>query len=174
MTHHFLYWLGTGWWCLGLAHAPLLCTSKTCPLLMRLPWFGGLSAHPAAHPWLLMAWTIFWFLILYGMLPLGAGLRLIMGFLPSAYSFTPSVVLLPFLSYHSAIFAVMSFNPNLLDLFGSTAYSSLNDSIWSLDSYTHAILGFFITLLVGSLVSFISSWASLAHSLSLGIFGYFF
>ena len=168
MTHHFLYWLGTGWWCLGLAHAPLLCTSKTCPLLMRLPWFGGLSAHPAAHPWLLMAWAIFWFLILYGMLPLGAGLRLIMGFLPSAYSFTPSVVLLPFLSYYSAIFAVMSFDPNLLGLFGSTAYSSLNDSIWSLDSYScYFGLFYYITCGLPCLIYFflgiLSPFAFLGH-----------
>jgi len=39
--------------------------------------------------------------------------------------------------------------------------------------HTHAILGFFITLLVGSFVSFISSWASLAHLISLGILGPF-
>ena len=46
---------------------------------MRLSCSGGLSAHFAAHPWLLMAWAIFWFLILYGLLPLGAGLCLIVG-----------------------------------------------------------------------------------------------
>ena len=39
--------------------------------------------------------------------------------------------------------------------------------------HTHAILGFFITLLVGSFVSFISSWASLVHLLSLGFLGPF-
>ena len=39
--------------------------------------------------------------------------------------------------------------------------------------HTHAILGFFITLLVGSFVSFISSWASLAHLISLDILGPF-
>ena len=49
--------------------------SKTCPLC--LPWSGGLSAHSAAHPWLLMAWAIFWFLILYGLLPLRAKFCLI-------------------------------------------------------------------------------------------------
>ena len=79
MTHHFLYWLGTGWWCLGPARALLLCMSKTCLLLMRLPWSGGTFAHSAAHPWLLMAWPIFWFPILYGLLPLTAGLCLIVG-----------------------------------------------------------------------------------------------
>ena len=31
LTHDLppLYWLGTGWWCLGLARAPLPCTSKS-------------------------------------------------------------------------------------------------------------------------------------------------
>ena len=79
MTHYFLYWLGTGYWCLDLARAPLLCMSKTCLLLMHLPWFGGSFAHSTAHLWLLMVWAIFWFPILYGLLPLGAGLCLIVG-----------------------------------------------------------------------------------------------
>ena len=79
MTHHFLYWLGTGWWCLDLAHALLLCMSKTCPLLMRLLWSGGSSAHFTAYLWLLMVWVIFWFPIQYGLLPLGAELCLIVG-----------------------------------------------------------------------------------------------
>ena len=136
-----------------------MCVSKTCP--MHLSWSEGLSAHPAAHPWLLMAWAIFWFLILYGPLPLGAGLCLIVGFssfilffcsfLQSCYHLLP---------YHSAILVVMLFDPNLLGLFRPAAYPSLNDSIWS--------FGFCITLLVGSFVPFISFWASLAHFLSLG------
>ena len=45
----FLYWLGTGWWCLSLMHAPILCVSKTCLLLMRLPWPGGSSVCSIAH-----------------------------------------------------------------------------------------------------------------------------
>ena len=45
-----LYWLGTGWQCLGLMHSPLLCTSKACLLPMRLPWSGGSSVHSVAHP----------------------------------------------------------------------------------------------------------------------------
>ena len=75
MTHHSLYWLGTGWWYLDLVHALLLYMSKTCPLC--LPWSRGSSAHSTAHPWLFMAWAIFWFLILYGLLPFRAGLCLI-------------------------------------------------------------------------------------------------
>ena len=80
MTHHFLYWLGTGWWCLDLVHALLLCMSKTCPLLMHLLWSGGSSAHFTTYLWLLMAWVIFWFPICYGLLPLGAEICLIVGF----------------------------------------------------------------------------------------------
>ena len=65
-----------------------------------------------------------------------------------------------FLLHYFAIPTVMSFGPSLLDFFGPTACSSLNDSAWS--------LGFiFVTLLAGSCVLFISSWASLAHLLSL-------
>ena len=40
-THHALYWLGTGWWCLGLAHAFIPYVSKTCLLPIRLPWSGS-------------------------------------------------------------------------------------------------------------------------------------
>ena len=137
MTHHFLYWLGIGWWCLGLAHALLLCMSKTCLLLMRLLWSGGSSAHFTAYLWLFMAWVIFWFPICYGLLPLGARLCLIVGF--SSFS-------LLFYSFHSL--ATIScrttlpfllwclFDLSLLSLFGPAAYSSLNNSIWSLDSYS--------------------------------------
>lgn len=133
---------------------------------MRLLCSEGSSAHPATHPWLLMAWAFFWFPILYGLLPLGVGLCLIVGFssfslffcsfLQSCYHFLP---------YHSTIPAVMLFDPSLLGFFGLAAYSSLNDSIWS--------FGLCITLLMGSFVSFISSWASLAHLLSLGFLGHF-
>ena len=156
MTHYFLYWLGTGYWCLDLARAPLLCMSKTCLLLMHLPWFGGSFAHSTAHPWLLMAWAIFWFPILYGLLPLKAGLCLIVGF----SSFNLLFLLLPqscyhFLPYHSTIPAVMLFDPSLLGLFGPAAYSSLNDSIWSLGFLLHCL------------------WGLVSHLFMLGILGPF-
>ena len=112
MTHHLLYWLGIGWWCLGLACAPLLCMSKTCPLLMRLSWSRGSSAHSTAPLWLLMSSAIFWFFILYGLLLLGVGLCLIAGsssFSLLFYSFLQSCY--HFLPYHSDIPAVMLFDP---------------------------------------------------------------
>ena len=124
-------------------------------------WSRSSSMHSTVHPWPLMAWTIFWFPILYGLLPLGAGLCLIVDFFLSAYSFTPFVVLLPFLPYHSAIPAVMLFDPCLLDLFH-----------WI---YTHVTLGFLDPLycLWAPLTHLLSSWASLTHLLSLGILGLF-
>jgi len=79
------------------------------------------------------------------------------------YSFRQSCY--HFLPYHSTILAVMLFNPSLLGLFRPSAYSFLNDSIWS--------FRFCITLLVGSFVPFISSRASLAHLLSLDFLGPF-
>ena len=155
----------TGWWSLGLTRAQLLCVSKTCPL--RLPWSGGFSTHPVVRPWLLIAWAVFWFPFLYGLLPLRAGLCLIVGFsfFSSLFcSFLQSCY--HFLLHYSAIPAVMSFGPSLLGFFGPAACSSLNDSAWSLSF-------FFVTLLAGSWVPFISSWASLAHLLSLGFLGLF-
>ena len=82
-------------------------------------------------------------------------------FSPLSYSFLQS---LHFLSYRSTIPAVVLFDPSLLDLFGLVAYSSLNDLVWS--------FGFLVTLFAGSYVSF-SFWASLAHLLSLSLFGHF-
>ena len=164
MTHHLLYWLGTGWWCLGLARAPLLCMSKTCPLLMRLSWSRGSSAHSTAPLWLLMSSAIFWFFILYGLLPLGVGLYLIVGsssFSLLFYSFLQSCY--HFLPYNSAIPAVMFFDPSLLGLLGPAAYSSLNGSIWS--------LGFSLHWLRAPVSHLFSSCASLAYLLSLGILG---
>ena len=40
------YWLGTGWWGLGLARASLPCMSKICLLLMHLPWLACTVCHP--------------------------------------------------------------------------------------------------------------------------------
>ena len=140
MTHYFLYWLSTGWWYLGLARAPLLCMSKTCPLSMRWPWSRSSSAHSATHPWFLMVWAIFWFPILYGLLPLGAELCLIVeffSFILLFYFFLQFCY--HFLPYHSIIPAVMLFDPSLLGLFRLAAYSSLNDLVWSLGFLLHCL-----------------------------------
>ena len=119
LTHipPLLYWLGIGWWCLGLAHAPLLCMFKTCLLLICLPWSGGSSVHSAAYSWPLVAWIIFWSSILYGLLPTRAVPCLIMGISPFSPLFAPSVNLLAFLPCHSVISAVVLFDSCLLGLF---------------------------------------------------------
>ena len=77
-----LYWLGICWWCLGLMRAPFPCMSKACLLLMRLSWTGGLPTRSATHSWPLVAWTVFWSSILYGLLPLRVGPFSIVGFSP--------------------------------------------------------------------------------------------
>ena len=47
-SHHVLYWLGTGWWCLGLARASLSDMSKSLP-----------AAHAFAVIWRLSV-CVFW------------------------------------------------------------------------------------------------------------------
>ena len=74
----------------------------------------------------------------YGLLPLRAGLYLIVGFSffnPLFCSFLQSYY--HFLLHYFAISAVMPFNPSLLGSFGPVTSSSLNDSIWSLGLLLH-------------------------------------
>ena len=79
-----------------------------------------------------MAWATFWFLILYGPLPSGSGFYLIMGFSSFSPFFCSFLQSLHFLLHHSVIPVVMLLDPSLLGFFGPVAYSSLNDSVWSL------------------------------------------
>jgi len=71
-----------------------------------------------------------------GLLLSRAGPYLIAGFPIFSPSFAPSVVLLPFLPYHSTIPTMVLFDPCLLGFFRPTACFSLNDSIWWLDLYS--------------------------------------
>ena len=63
----------------------------------------------------------------------------------------------------------MLFNPSLLGFFGPTAYSSLNDSIWSLDSYSCYFGLFFFNIACGLLypiyffLGILGSFAFLGH-----------
>ena len=114
---------------------------------MRLSWSEGSSVHSATHPWLLMAWTIFWFPFLYGLLPLGAGLCLIVGFSSFSLLFCSfrSLATIPAVPLcHSC--CVMLFDPCLLGLFH-----------WI---YTYVTLGFLVPLHC--------LWAPLSHFLLLG------
>ena len=157
---------------MDFAHAPLLFTSKTYPLLMRLPWSGGSPTHSAAHPWPFMAWTAFLFLIPHSLLLSRAGSCLIVGFSSFSLFFTPSIILLPLFAIPLLLFlpwcyltcacwASLGLLPILLPM---TQYGH-----WF---YTHVTLGFswHILLLLGSFIQFLSSWPSLTHLLSLGIF----
>ena len=99
----------------------------------------GLKAHLCILPLILdLLWReLFYNLSFFiGLLLSKARSYLIMGFSPFSLFFTSSVVLLPFLPYHSAIPVVVLFNPCLLGLFGPAAYSSPNDSMRSLDLYS--------------------------------------
>ena len=71
----------------------------------------------ATHPWPLMAWTIFWSSILYGLLPSRAGPCLIAGFSLFSPLFAPSINLQPFMPCYSVIPAVVLFDSCLLGLF---------------------------------------------------------
>ena len=156
LTHNppLLYWLGTGWWCLGLARAPLLCMSKTYLLLMHLPWSGGPFVHSAAHPWPLVAWTVFWSSILYGLLPSRAGSCLIVGFSLFSPLFAFSVNLLAFLSCHFVILAVVLFDPCLLGLFW--AYYMLFFHLITVTQHCQ-------------LVCIHATWVSSTHSIAYGL-----
>ena len=123
--HHVLYWLGTGWWCLGLAHASLPCVSKTCLLLMCLPWLACSICRSSL--------TVFQFPFLLWLALLRARPCLMMGF---AFSFSPffSVTLLP---YHSVIPAAKLFASILLGLFGPIA----SGSVWPLVSLITLLYG---------------------------------
>ena len=119
------------------------CTCSTFACVQNLPAKGS-SAHSVAHPWLLMAWATFWFLILYGPLPLRAGLCLIVGFSSFSLPFCSFIQsCYHFLPYHSVIPTVMLFDPSLLGLFGPAVYSSLNDSIWSFGLLYYIACGLF-------------------------------
>ena len=72
------------------------------PPLMHLPCSGDWSLRSTMHFWLLMAWVVFWFAILYDLLLLGIGPCWIMG-LPSLGLFcVHSVALLAFF-YHTTL-----------------------------------------------------------------------
>ena len=157
MTHHFLYWLGIGGWCLGLTCAPLLGTSKTYPLLMRLPWSRGSSVHFAAHPWPIMAWTAFWFLIPHNLLFSRAGSCPVVGF--------------PFLSPLFALFVI------LLLLSTIPFCCSYRGVIWPVpvgplwvcclffSQWPNMVIDFILVLLWTFLDPFDCLWALLSHFL---------
>ena len=133
---------------------------------MHLLWSGGSSMHSATHPWPLMAWIVFWFLIPCDLLPLRAGPCLIMGLLLlrarpclinglfASLATIPAMLLC--YSYYGVIWPQLA-GP-LLGLLRIPLSIGYNDPVWSLDSYScYFRLSWPITLLVGSFVPFLSS-----------------
>ena len=123
--------------------APLLCTSKACPLLIHLPWSKGSSVHYATYPWPLIAWTIFWFPILYSLLLLGAGLYLIVGFSSFSILFCSFCSLATIVGYDSCC-TILSF----------LLWCYLTRACWAFFS------GFILMLL----------WTFLSHYIACGLF----
>ena len=164
MAHHFLYWLGTGWWCLSFVHAPLPCVSIACLLFMRLPWLEGLSVHSTACSWPLVVWMFSLSLRSLLLLPSWVGPYLIVAYSFSNPSFAPFVGLLALLPCHFVIPIMLLYDPCLLDSFWACYKLSL--CLILVAQYyhwasTHTILGF--------LDPFHCLWASLAHLILLDI-----
>ena len=102
---------------------PCACSTSSvcqeaCLLLICLLWSRGSSVYSAVCPWPLMAWTIF--LIVHSLLARSFKGRALFdcGFSPFSPFFALSIILLPLLPCHSAIPAVVSFDPYLLGLLG--------------------------------------------------------
>ena len=116
------------------------------------------------HFWLLMAWVVFQFAILYDLLLLGVRPCKIMG-LPS-----PDLLCIHFvalLAFPAIPLCYSCCNVVWLNFAGLLWACGLFPSQW-LSVFTEP----FLTLFVGSCVPF-PSWASLAHLLSLGFLGHF-
>ena len=175
LTHNppLLYWLGTVWWYLCLVRALVLCTSKACPLLMHLSWSGSSSVHSATHPRPLMAWTVFWFLIPYGLLFSRARLCLIVGFSFFNLLFCSfrGLATIPtmLLCYSSWGVIWPQLARPLLGRLRIPLLIGYNDLVWSLDLYScYFGLSWPITLLMGSFVPFLSSLGILGPFAFLG------
>ena len=96
------------------------------------------------------------------MLPLRLGSAGWWAFLPSAYSFTPSIACYHFLPYHFVIPAVTLFDPILLGLFRPVVYPSPNDSVWSLALFLHCLRALVSHFPIRHPWPICFSWASLA------------
>ena len=137
-----------------------------------------------------MVWATFWFLILYGPLPLGIGFCLIVGFSSFSLPFCSFLQFcFHFLPFHSAIPIVMLFDRSLPSFFGSmTQYGHLGfvlHCLWAILShlfppghprhicFSWASLALFLTL--RSMHFYQLLWASLtqlSYPLSLGLMGF--
>ena len=133
MTHHFLYWLGTGWWCLGLARvSPSSSATHTFAVIWRLVCifyrallaFYGVGCFPICHSLCLASFGD-WASLDHG------------PFFPRLIPCSLYRLVSIFLPYHSAILAVVLLDSILLDLFGAAVYFPPSDSVYSLGLFLH-------------------------------------
>ena len=132
-------------------------------LLIHLPWFGDWSVRSVVHFWLLMAWVVFRSAILYDLLLFGGWALLDHG--PSQGLLCIHFVALlafPVIPLYYSCRNVVWLNPA-----GPLWACCLFPSQW-----LSVFAGPFLILFIGSCVPF-SSWAFLAHLLSLGFLGSF-
>ena len=135
MTHHFLYWLGTGWWCLGLASAsPFLSAAHAFAVIWRLVCTFcyallasyGVGCFLICHSLWLTSFRD-WALLDHGPpfpRPILCSLRGLVSI---------------FLPYYSTILAVMLLDSILLGLFGLVVYFPPSDSVYSLGLFLHCL-----------------------------------
>ena len=135
MTHHFIYWLGTGWWCLGLVHAsPSSSAVHAFAVIWRL-------VCTFCHA-LLASYGVGCFSICHSLWLASFGDWALLDHGPSF----PHLILCTlcglvriFLPYHSAVLAIMLLDSILLGLFGRAVYFSPSDSMYSLGLFLHCL-----------------------------------
>ena len=135
MTHYFLYWLGTGWWCLGFARAS---PSSTAAHAFAMFWRLVCTFCHA----LLASYGVGCFLICYSSWLASFGDWAFLDHGPSfpqpiLYSLRGLVSI--FLPYYFAIPAVMLLDSILLGLFGPTVYFPPSDLVYSLGLFLHCL-----------------------------------
>ena len=173
LTHNLplQYWLGTSWWCLGLMRSLLLCMSKACLLLMRLPWTGGSCAFFRSF---LTSYGVNCFMILHSLSLASSKGRALLDC--GLFSLLAHYLLLSLACQYSAMplcyFCCGAIWSMLVGPHSGLLYTLLsigyNVPVWPLSLYScYFRLSWSITLLVGSFGPFLSPWATSAHFLIL-------
>ena len=133
MTYHFLYWLSTSWWCLGLvcaspsspaAHAFAVFWRLVCMFCRAILASYGVGCFPICHSLWLASFGD-WALLNHG------------PFFPWPILCSLCGLVSILLLHHSAIPTVMLLDSILLDLFGPAVYFPSSDSMYSLGLFLH-------------------------------------
>ena len=135
MTRHFLYWLGTGWWCLGLARAsPFSLAAHAFAVFWRLVCMFYCA--------LLASYGVGCFLIYYSLWLASFGDWALLDHRPSfprPISSSLYGLVSIFLPYHFAISTIVLLDLILLGLFGLAVYVPPSDSMYSLGLFLHCL-----------------------------------